>query len=130
THGPRSHLFYTGPVAAHDFRNFELELEVKTESFSNSGVYIHTEYQERGWPEKGYECQIYNARPDRVEGEYREHKMTGSIYAIRNTWKSPVYDGDWFHYRIHVQGKSIRTYINGELICEYTEPESPYRPDS
>ncbi len=130
THGPRSHLFYDGPIAAHDFRNFELELEVKTEAFSNSGVYIHTEYQESGWPEKGYECQIYNARPESRNGTYREHKMTGSIYAIRNTWKSPVNDGEWFQYRIHVQGKSIRTYINGELICEYTEPETPYRPDS
>jgi hypothetical protein len=129
TQGPRSHLFYEGPVEAHAFRNFELEVEVRTAPFSNSGIYVHTAFQEAGWPSAGYECQIYNARPP-LEGDgYREHKMTGSIYAIRNTWKSPVQDEAWFHYRIQVQGKSILTFINGVLICEYTEPETPYRPE-
>ena len=28
TKGPRSHLFYTGPAANHDFKNFELSAEV------------------------------------------------------------------------------------------------------
>ncbi len=48
--------------------------------------------------------------------------MTGSIYAIRNVWKSPVPDNEWFNYRIVVQGKTIQTFINGMLAAEYTEP--------
>ena len=36
--GPRSHLFYVGPVQGHDFRDFELEVEVKTYPNANSGV--------------------------------------------------------------------------------------------
>lgn len=129
TAGPRSHLFYTGEVEDHQFRNFELSLDVKTTPGSNSGIYIHTEFGEEEWPSKGYECQVINSTHPAMPGEYVEHKMTGSIYAIRNVWKSPVPDGEWFNYRISVEGKTIRTYINDMLAAEYTEPEEIYRPD-
>ncbi len=127
--GPRSHLFYIGSVQNHNFKNFELRLEVKTTPGSNSGIYFHTAYQETGWPDKGYECQVINSNPPAKPGEYVEHKMTGSLYAIRNTWKAPAHDNVWFNYRIVVQGKTIQTYINDELIIEYTEPENPFRPE-
>src|SRR3972149_9580817 len=42
THGERSHLFYVGPVNHAQFKNFELQAEVKTEPGSNSGIYFHT----------------------------------------------------------------------------------------
>ncbi len=127
TSGPRSHLFYTGDVENHDFKNFELMLDVKTMPGANSGVYFHTEFQEEGWPAKGYECQVINSNKPSEPGAYVERKMTGSIYAIRNNWKSPVVDNEWFNYHIIVQGKTIKTLINGNLIAEYTEPENPYR---
>ena len=130
TSGPRSHLFYTGDVMDHYFKNFEFMADVKTLPGANSGIYIHTEYQEEDWPAKGYECQVINSPPDAPEGSYVERKMTGSIYAISNCWKSPVPDNEWFNYRILVQGKTIQTFINDQLICEYTEPEDPYRPES
>ncbi len=50
TNGPRSHLFYTGEVKDHDFRNFEFMVDVKTLPGANSGIYIHTEFQDEGWP--------------------------------------------------------------------------------
>jgi hypothetical protein len=129
TRGPRSHLFYIGAVKNHNFKNFEFVAEVKTTPGSNSGIYIHTEYQETGWPDKGYECQVLNSAPETKPGEYVEHKMTGSLYAFRNVWKVPVQDNVWFNYRIVVQGKTVRTYINGELMADYTEPENPFRPE-
>jgi hypothetical protein len=55
--------------------------------------------------------------------------MAGSIYAVRNTWIAPAKDNEWFNYRIRVVGKTIQTFINDELICEYAEPENAYRPD-
>ncbi len=58
---------------------------------------------------------------------YIEHKMTGSIYAVRNTWIAPAKDNEWFNYRIRVVGKTIQTFINDKLICEYAEPAEPYR---
>jgi hypothetical protein len=129
TSGARSHLFYTGDVMDHNFTNFEFSVDVKTNPGANSGIYIHTGFQEEGWPAKGYECQVINSNPPADPGGYIEHKMTGSIYAIRNVWKAPVPDGEWFNYRIVVQGKTIRTYINDMLAAEYTEPENPYRPE-
>ncbi len=127
TAGDRSHLFYDGDLLDHNFKNFEFSVDVKTTPGSNSGIYIHTQYQEEGWPSKGYECQVINSNPPVEAGEYVEHKMTGSIYAIRNVWKSPVPDNEWFNYRIKVQGKTIQTFINDMLAAEYTEPDEIYR---
>ena len=127
--GPRSHLFYAGEVAKHNFKNFEFMAEVKTTLGSNSGIYFHTSYQEKDWPAKGYECQVLNSNAPSKPGEYVEHKMTGSLYAIRNVWKAPARDNEWFNYRIVVQGKTIRTYINDALMTDYTEPSNPYRPE-
>jgi hypothetical protein len=123
--GGRSHLFYVGDVNKHDFKNFELRADVNTSNGANSGIYIHTHYQETGFPDTGYECQVINSYPP---GSYIERKMTASIYAVRNVWKAPVPDHEWFHYHIIVQGKTIRTYINDELMAEYTESDHPFRP--
>lgn len=129
TNGPRSHLFYNGSVEGAKFKNFELALEVKTTPGSNSGIYFHTEYQEEGWPEKGYECQVLNSNRAGENG-YVERKMTGSLYAVRNVWKAPAIDDEWFDYHILVQGKTVQIRINGVLVTDYTEPESPYRPEN
>jgi len=130
SHGERAHLFYVGKVARHEFRNFELQAEVMTSPGTNSGIYVHTKWQGPGWPEAGYEMQVINSNPpaERLNG-YIEHKMTGSIYAVRNTWKAPVADNQWFTYRIRVVGKTIQTFIDDRLICEYAERENPFRPD-
>jgi hypothetical protein len=128
--GARSHLFYVGDVGKHEFKNFEFQAEVKTTPASNSGIYIHTHYEEAGFPTTGYECQVINSYPANPRpGQYVEHKMTSSIYAIRNVWKAPVKDNEWFHYRIVVRGKTIQTYINDELMAEYTESENAFRPN-
>ena len=127
TAGERSHLFYSGDVLEHNFKNFEFSVDVLTRPEANSGIYIHTRFQEEGWPYDGYECQVLNSSG---QGDYVERKMTGSIYAIRNVWKPVTPDNEWFNYRIKVQGKTIQTYINGELAAEYTEPDEVYRPES
>jgi len=128
--GDRSHLYYVGKVGKHDFRNFEFSAEVLTEPGSNSGIYIHTKYQPEGWPAAGYEIQVINSNPpaEKMNG-YVEHKMTGSIYAVRNTWVAPAKDNEWFNYRIRVVGKTIQTFVNDKLICEYAEPANPWRAD-
>lgn len=128
TRGARSHLFYIGPVAGTKFKNFEFSAEVMTTPGSNSGIYIHTKISPEPWPPQGYELQILNSSntpPDK----YSERKMTGSIYAVRNTWRPAVVDNRWFEYRIIVSGKTIQTYLNGELICQYTESSQHWRAD-
>ncbi|MEK7830637.1 MAG: DUF1080 domain-containing protein, partial [Acidobacteriota bacterium] len=54
--GPRSHLFYVGDEKP--FVNFELQVEVMTRPVSNGGIYIHTAWQEKGFPKAGYEIQV------------------------------------------------------------------------
>jgi Domain of Unknown Function (DUF1080) len=53
--GPPAHAFYDGPVNNHDFKNFELMVDVMAAPNSNGGIYFHTEFQERGFPRKGFE---------------------------------------------------------------------------
>lgn len=117
--GPRAHLFYEGPVEDHDFKNFELKAQVKTEPQANSGIYFHTEYQEEGWPSKGYESQVNNTHSD--------WRKTGSLYAIEDVRDSPAEDGEWFDYHIRVDGDRIVLKVNGETMVDYTEPDDVER---
>ena len=56
----------------------------------------------------------------------------GSGEAPYAPWSQPpVADNEWFEYRILVSGRTIQTFVNGRLICEYTEsgePTSTIRP--
>jgi hypothetical protein len=130
TRGGPSHLFYVGKVGRHDFRNFEFSAEVMTAPGSNSGIYVHTKLvPAEEWPAAGYELQVINSNPPAEKmNNYIELKMTGSIYAVRNTWKTPASDNQWFNYRIRVVGKTIQTFINDQLVCEYAEPANAFRP--
>jgi hypothetical protein len=118
--GPRSHLFYVGPVMNHDFRDFEFRADVMTRPGANSGIYFHTEYQEVGWPEKGYEAQINNTHSD--------PRKTGSLYAVDDVMEAPARDDEWFTQHIIVQGNRIRILVDGEELVDYTEPENVERP--
>lgn len=117
--GPRSHLFYAGRDGKADFKNFELSVEAKTLNGANSGVYFHTAFQPEGWPSTGFEVQVLNARP--TEGSYRENKLTGSLYGLRNLYKPLVNDGEWFTLRILVQGKRVQVRVNDLLVVDYVE---------
>jgi len=121
--GARAHAFYVGEVENGQFRNFELKAEVKTTHGANSGIYFHTAYQEEGWPGKGYEVQINNTH--KGAGDYRELKKTGSLYAIRNIFKAPVKDDEWFNMHIIVRGKRIMIRVNDVLLVDYLEPGIP-----
>lgn len=121
--GPRSHLFYVGPVAGAVFRDFEFEAEVKAMAGANSGVYFHTAWQEKDWLAKGYEVQVNHTATG--EGGYRENKKTGSLYGIRNVYRQLVPDGEWFTLRIVVLGKRVTVEVNGIQTVDYTEPAEP-----
>jgi hypothetical protein len=119
--GPMCHLFYTGPVHNADFKNFELEVEAMTRPSCNSGVYIHTTYQESNWPQKGCEIQINNTQPG-------EHKKTGSLYNLRNTYRQYVPDDQWFKLNVLVRGKSAQVRLNGMMTVDYVQPDPPFIP--
>lgn len=117
--GPRTHIFYAGKLGKHDFKNFEFKAKVMTFPKANSGIYFHTEYQDKGWPSKGYEAQVNNT--------HKDPRKTASLYAIKDNKEAPAKDGEWFDYYIKVDGKNITIAINGKNIIEYTEP-TPAKP--
>ncbi len=125
--GPRSHLFYTGPVHGADFKNFEIEVELTTNPECNSGVYFHTQYQETGFPEKGFEIQVNNTA--RGDGGYLERKKTASLYGIRNMYKQLVPDQKPFKMSAAVRGKNVQIRLNGQLVVDYVEPTPPVIPE-
>jgi hypothetical protein len=127
-HGERSHLFYTGPVRGADFRNFDLTVEIKTMSGANSGVYFHTAFQPSGFPAAGFEVQVENNDPTPTTS-YVERKKTGSLYGVRNVYKTFVQNGEWFRMSILVRGKQVQTRINDMLVVDYLEPDPPFQAD-
>ena len=117
--GNVAHLYYIGPVNAHSFKNFELKLDVMTTPGSNSGVYFHTQYQQGGWPEKGYEVQVNNSHTD--------WRRTGSLWAIQDIKETYVKDSEWFKLHIIVKDKRVTVKINNKQVVDYTEPENVQR---
>jgi hypothetical protein len=131
--GGRAHLFYVGADGAAKFKNFELKAKVKTTPGSNSGIYFHTAFQEKGWPDQGFECQVNSTHTD--------PKKTGSLYGVINVLAlqpgqkepeggknikveaAPSKDGEWFDYDIKVENKHITLMINGQVTVDFTEPE-------
>ena len=114
--GGRGHLYYVGPDGKADFRDFELTAQVRTHAKGNSGIYFHTRYQDAGWPAAGYEAQVNASHQDR--------RKTGGLYAVADVMDTPpAPDGEWFDYRIRVEGKRIRIWINGKATADFTEPE-------
>lgn len=119
--GPRAHLFYEGPVKNHMFKNFEFRAQVKTKPGANSGIYIHTIYQEGGWPSKGYEIQVNNSHTD--------WKRTGSLYNIQDVKETYVKDDEWYTEYIKVEGKHITIKINDKTVVDYEETDADKRPE-
>jgi hypothetical protein len=127
--GPRGWLFYDGAVGGHDFRNFELEVEVRAEVKGDSpifaetkigtvpevaaeaGVWFHTRYLPSGAPKDGYE----------VCGR------TGGLVGVRPVYKSFVPGGDWCRVRVCVVGNRIRVWVDDLPTVDYLQPERPWR---
>jgi hypothetical protein len=113
--GGRAHLFYVGTDGKATFKNFEFKAKVMTTPGSNSGIYFHTEFVEKGWPPKGFECQVNTS--------HKDPKKTGGLYAIKDVMNdAPSKDNQWCDYEIKVQGKRVVVKINGKVSADWTEP--------
>lgn len=116
--GPVAHAFYDGPVQNHEFKNFELMVEVMTAPNSNGGIYFHTEFQETGFPRKGFEVQVNTTHRDPIK--------SGSLYHVKdigeNEIKGITKDNEWFTEHIIVQDKNVRIKLNGKEVVNWTQP--------
>jgi hypothetical protein len=128
------HLFYEGDVNHHDFKNFDIKVDVLTYPAANSGIYFHTKYQEAGWPKLGLECQVDNSHVD--------WRRTGSLYGIKNiSWgpetppknnkedvtilpKAPVTDNVWYTQEIIYRDGQVEVKLDGKTVLEYKIPKA------
>lgn len=119
--GPLARLSYVGPINNHDFKNFELKVEVMTRPGSNGGIFFHTGPQKE-FLKKGYEAQVCNSCAD--------SRKTGSLLVVEDRDTSPAKDDEWFQYHVFVSGKRIILKVNDKTTVDYTEPPNLKRPDT
>lgn len=118
--GERSHLFYVGEHLQEGFKNFEIEVQVKTFKLANSGIYFHTQYQESGWPSQGLEIQVNNTHIG--EGNYVELKKMASLYGTRNVYKTFGQDDVWMTVKAKVESNRVQVWIDGTKTVDYVPP--------
>jgi hypothetical protein len=121
--GNAGHAYYDGEFRNHSFRNFELKVDVMTRANSNGGVYLVTEFQEKGgsarasgnFPSKGFEIQVNNSY-------VRDPVRTGSLYHVQDVTEAPARDDEWFTMHIIVKGNTIAVKVNQTTTVEWTQP--------
>jgi Domain of Unknown Function (DUF1080) len=115
-----------------DYRDFELEFEVKVDDALNSGVQIRSRTRQKRTGEGA------DAAAGRVFGPQVEIEaspgLAGFIYgeATGRGWLTPenrlkphehLRNGDWNRYRIVARGSRIRTWVNDQPIEDLTDEE-------
>ena len=113
--GMAGHAFYDGEFRNHMFRNFELKVDVMAKANSNGGIYVLTEYQETGFPKKGFEIQVNNTYT-------RDPVKTGSLYHVQDVNEAEPKDDEWFTEHIIVKGNNITVKVNDKQVVDWTQP--------
>ncbi|WP_158279771.1 3-keto-disaccharide hydrolase [Coraliomargarita sinensis] len=112
--GERAHLFYMGQDGDASWKNFEAVIEFMTAENANAGLFFHADWQESGWP-RALECQI--------NATHKDHRKTGSIYALGDTSEPGHEDDEWVTMRLRVVGQTATVWVNGKQINQWTQPE-------
>lgn len=113
-HGAVSHLFYDGPFRNHTFTDFDLKLDVVARNRSNGGVYVMTEYQEKGFPARGFEIQVNVSHTDRIR--------SGSLYHVVDLSHIPAKDDEWYPMEINSSKGTITVTVKGNRVLSWTQP--------
>ena len=113
----RGDIIFTTP-----FKDFELRLQYKVDSGSNSGVlYLVTEKPGRRIYEAAPEFQVLDNdnHPDAKKGKEGNRKA-GSLYDMiaANPQVGKPY-GEWNKVRIIVKDGHVKHYLNGKKVVEY-----------
>jgi hypothetical protein len=119
--GPASHAYYDGAFRKHQFRNFELRVDVMAHAGGNGGVYVLTEFEQVGgnerasgrFPSKGFEIQVYNGTAG---------PRTGSLYHVVDIDEPLAKDDEWVTQTIIVKGNTIVVKINDRQVVSWTQP--------
>lgn len=101
-----------------EYKNFELDLEFKTDPGTNSGVIIYCTDTEN-WIPNSVEVQIADDHYEKW-ADAKPYERCGAIYGHlgphqENVVKKP---GEWNHMRIRCTGQRISVILNGKKVNE------------
>jgi hypothetical protein len=101
------------------YRNFELSLEWKVASKSNSGIFYHVnEKVGKAIYESGPEYQLIDDKgwPDKIH----ENQYSGANYGMNAPMNAEVKElGQWNQTRIIVNGTHVEHFLNGVKVVDY-----------
>lgn len=102
------------------YKNFELYLEVKIDSFCNGGIFLRS-------TESGQAYQVELSEPGGTGGLFGEMlhiSKTGTANDKAKVWKP----NDWNSFRIRMVGEvpHITLWINGEQMWDITQPVNDF----
>jgi hypothetical protein len=117
-----------------DFKDFELELEVKCDVPLNSGVQVRSHVYGKDDPEPRNRARAGVVYGPQCEIAVKERGTAGGIYdeARRGKFLNPELDdaakgafkdGEWNRYRIVVQGDHYRSWVNGVAASDFRDDE-------
>jgi len=106
-------------VTKEKYQNFDLSLEWKISSQSNSGIFFHVnEKIGRAIYESGPEYQLLDDKgwPDKLHDD----QYTGANYGMQAPQHAVVKDiKDWNQTRIVVNGTHVQYFLNGAEVVSY-----------
>lgn len=118
----KQHPFGQGGVLLTNkkYRDVEFSIEVKIDSFCNSGILLRS-------TESGQAYQIELSEPGGTGSLFGEMMQTGEPVTAdkkQKVWKP----GDWNHFRVKMTGTVPRIvlWINGELMWDVTQPKNDF----
>lgn len=93
------------------YENFRLRMYVRTSPIANGGVFFR--WAPKSMDDRGIEIQI-------LDNPFTDNP-TGSIYGFARGSDLALSPGEWQLLQIHVEGKEVRTFIDGIPSAEYTD---------
>ncbi|WP_418895398.1 3-keto-disaccharide hydrolase [Limibacterium fermenti] len=114
--GPDKEYGYLATREYYD--NFDLTLEFKQEADGNSGVFFRT-HVEPGPTTYGWQVEIAPKGMD--TGGIYESNGRGWLIQISDEKESILKENEWNSMRILVQGDNVKTWLNGEMMVDYSD---------
>ena len=118
----KQHPFGQGGVLLTNkkFKDFELYVEVKIDSFCNGGIFLRS-------TESGQAYQIELAQPGgtgSLFGEAMQISKSAEAKDIAKAWK----ENDWNSFRVRMVGEipTLTLWINGVFMWEVTQPQNDF----
>lgn len=107
------------------FDDFELQLEMRitgNRGFVNSGIQIRSSRKPGSTEMVGYQVDAGEGYWGQLYDESRRNRMIAEAQNPKAVLAA-VHPQGWNTFRIHAEGRHIRTWINGVAALDYTEPD-------